>query len=128
MVLHCSAFEQRDGWTTRRGVDDAAHMTSNLSRAENLIIAITATGWAESRPLLRSGAHPGDRLYVSRPLGAAAAGLELLTRWKSIEPPGDLPYAQREFAVSAIRRLIEPEPEVKLGIALADLAQITSCI
>jgi thiamine-monophosphate kinase len=100
----------------------------DLSRAEKLIIAITATGWVESRPLLRSGARPGDRLYVSRPLGAAAAGLELLTRWKSIEPPSDLPYAQREFAVSAIRRLIEPEPEVKLGITLAGLSQITSCI
>jgi thiamine-monophosphate kinase len=100
----------------------------DLSGAEKLTIVITANGWLEARPLLRSGARVGDRVYVSRPIGGSAAGLELLTRWQSTEPPRDLPYAQREFARSAIRAHIDPEPEVKLGIALADLGEVTSCI
>jgi thiamine-monophosphate kinase len=99
----------------------------DLSRAEKMVVSITAIGRAK-RPLLRSGARPGDRVYVSRPLGAAAAGLELLKRGWSIDPPPDLPYAQREFAAAVIRRTIDPEPEIALGVALASIAGVTACI
>jgi len=99
----------------------------DLSRAEKIIVSITAVGRAK-RPLLRSGARPGDRIYVSRPLGASHAGLELLKRGWSIDPPPDLPYGQREFAAAVIRRHIDPEPEVALGIALASIAEVTACI
>jgi thiamine-monophosphate kinase len=96
----------------------------DLSRAEKVVIAITATGWIAKRPLLRSGAKAGDRVFVSRPLGASSAGLQILQRgW-----PRDLPYAQREFAEAAIRRHIDPEPEVALGIALAEIDAVTACI
>jgi thiamine-monophosphate kinase len=99
----------------------------DLSASEKLIIAITATGWVSGRPLLRSGANVGDRLYVSRPLGGSAAGLALLKRgWSDL--PHDLPYAQREFAASAIRQQIDPEPEVKLGIELAAIGEVSACI
>src|SRR5436305_576280 len=50
----------------------------DLSRAEKLTIAITAVGYVEHRPLLRSGACAGDRVYLSRPIGGSAAGLWLL--------------------------------------------------
>jgi len=101
----------------------------DLSRADKLTIAITATGWTGQRPLLRSGAKPGDRVYVSRPIGGAAAGLFLLERngW-SIEPPAALGYSQREFFASAVRRHIDPEPEVRLGIALGGIDEVSSCI
>ncbi|MDQ6800722.1 MAG: thiamine-phosphate kinase, partial [Acidobacteriota bacterium] len=99
----------------------------DLSRAEKMIVSITAIGRA-TRPLLRSGAKAGDRVYVSRPLGASAAGLALLKRGWSLEPPPDLPYAQREFAAAIIRRHIDPEPEVALGIALASIEAVTACI
>ncbi len=99
----------------------------DLSRSEKIVVSITAVGRAE-RPLLRSGARPGDRLYISRPLGASAVGLALIRRWSSIEPPGDLAFAQREFAESAIRRHIDPEPELELGMALAAIHEVTACI
>lgn len=99
----------------------------DLSRAGKMIISIAAVGYTD-RPLLRGGAKPGDRIYVSRPLGGSAAGLTLVKRWSSIEPPADLPYAQREFAQSAIRRHIDPEPEVTLGMALAAMKEVTACI
>jgi thiamine-monophosphate kinase len=44
-----------------------------------LSLAVTAIGEAEE-VVTRSGAQPGDRLAVSGPLGAAAAGLALLQR------------------------------------------------
>jgi thiamine-monophosphate kinase len=101
----------------------------DLSRADKLTIAITATGWTGQRPLLRSGAKPGDRIYVSRPIGGSAAGLFLLERnsW-SIEPPAALGYAQREFFASVVRRHVDPEPEVRLGIALGGIEEVSACI
>jgi thiamine-monophosphate kinase len=40
-----------------------------------LMVAVTVTGSCEAEPVLRRGARPGDGVWVSRPLGAAAAGL-----------------------------------------------------
>ena len=105
----------------------------DLSRADKLIISITAAGRA-ARPLLRSGAQRGDRVYVSRPLGGAGAGLRLLqSGWTinaegDVSPPSSVAYAHREFAASAIRRHVDPEPETALGIALATIPEVTSCI
>lgn len=101
----------------------------DLSRAEKLTIAITAIGRA-SRPLLRSGARPGDRVYLSRPIGGSAAGLHLLQNGWSVtgEPPGKVGYAEREFATSAIHRHVDPEPELALGMKLATLKEVTACI
>ncbi len=103
----------------------------DISRADKLIISVTAIGEAE-RPLLRSGAQPGDRVYVSRPLGAAAAGLALLQRGFGIDgsaPEGQTAgYAEREFAASVIRRHVDPDAEVDLGLKLAALSAATACI
>ena len=39
-----------------------------------------------------------------------------------------LTYGEREFVASAIRRHVDPEPEVELGMKLAAMPQVTSCI
>jgi len=100
----------------------------DLSRAEKLTIAITAVGYVEHRPLLRRGARPGDRIYLSRPVGGSAAGLWLLQHGWTVDGGPDVPYAQREFGMSAIRRHVDPEPEVRLGRDLAQIDQVTACI
>jgi thiamine-monophosphate kinase len=93
----------------------------DFSRGEKLTISVTAMGRIVTRPLLRSGAKPGDRVYVSRPLGGSAAGFALLGKDAAA-------YVEREFIQSAIRRHVDPEPELALGVALANIAQVTACI
>ena len=106
----------------------------DLSTAGQLVVSVTAIGEA-ARPILRRGARPGDRVYVSRPLGASAAGLHLLRHgWRAADTPGaaarEIPegigYSEREFGASAIRRHLEPDPEVDLGLRLVGIA--TACI
>ena len=97
----------------------------DLSRSEKLVVSIAALGRAK-RPLLRSGAKAGDRVFVSRPLGASSAGLQLLESGASLERP-DLPYAWREFSAAVMSRHLDPEPEIALGIALAGIDAVTAC-
>jgi len=92
----------------------------DLSRAAELFISVTIIGEAP-QPILRSGARRGDRIYLSRPIGGSAAGLTLLQH-KTVGAS----YAEREFIESAIRRHLEPEAEVALGLKLVGIA--TSCI
>jgi len=92
----------------------------DLSRAAQIFISITIIGEA-ARPMLRSGARKGDRIYLSRPIGGSAAGLSFLQRGTV-----GADYAQREFIESAKRRHLEPEAEIALGLKLAGSA--TSCI
>jgi thiamine-monophosphate kinase len=66
-----------------------------------------------SQALLRSGAHPGDDIYVSGHIGDARLALEAL-RGKISLPPALLQAAKR--------RLEEPSPRIKLGLALRGLA------
>jgi thiamine-monophosphate kinase len=111
----------------------------DLSRSRDLTISITAFGELppDGRALLRNGARSGDGLFLSRPVGAAAAGLHLLERgWAlgrdgSVSAPADLPagagFAQKEFAGSALLRQVAPEPETELGPLLL-AAGATSCI
>jgi thiamine-monophosphate kinase len=57
----------------------------DLSAGQELVISIALTGWVDGPPVLRSGARPGDTIWVTRPLGGAAAGLRLL---QEAGPPG----------------------------------------
>ncbi|HEX9164090.1 MAG TPA: thiamine-phosphate kinase [Thermoanaerobaculia bacterium] len=101
----------------------------DFSRSEKLVISIAAVGRITTRPLLRSGAKTGDRIYISRPVGGSAAGLFLLQNgWNVDAADSRASYVQREFARSAISRHIDPEPEIGLGIDLAHIDEVTACI
>jgi thiamine-monophosphate kinase len=67
----------------------------------------------KSQALLRSGAQPGDDIYVSGHLGDARLALEAL-RGKFDLPPALLLASQQ--------RLEEPSPRIALGLALRSLA------
>jgi thiamine-monophosphate kinase len=84
----------------------------DTSRGPALSLAVTAIGEAE-RVVTRAGARPGDRLAVSGPLGASAAGLGLLQR-------GDLAAAEVLAAFPALAAAHRrPCPELGAGPRLA---------
>ena len=79
-----------------------------------LNLCITVFGQVPAgQALLRSGARPGDRLWVSGRLGDARLALEVFRGTCSL--PGE--------AFDAVRRAMEcPEPRVALGLALRGVA------
>ena len=78
-----------------------------------VMLAITVLGEVEpDRCVSRAGARPGDRLWVSGPLGGSAAGLAWLRRHG---PRAEAPEAVRD----AIRCHEAPVPRLALGRALA---------
>lgn len=92
----------------------AALVGGDLSRGPAIFLSVAMTGEveSESRPLTRSGARPGDGLYLSGATGRAAAGLALA---KGVTGEGLAP-TDRDELLAAYR---DPEPRVALGRALA---------
>lgn len=82
----------------------------NLSSGEALSITTTVVGKLEGPGLYRAGARPGDRVYVTGPLGSAALGLRLLQLGAAARGPG---------FVQAFRA---PEARIAQGRALAGSA------
>ncbi|MGH9359530.1 MAG: thiamine-phosphate kinase [Terriglobia bacterium] len=89
----------------RFGVELAGGDTAR-TLGNSLVDVVVAGEAPASQVLLRSGARPGDHLYVAGELGAAALGLRLL-RAKS---------GRNTFA---LRAHLYPEPQCKLGRYLA---------
>ncbi|CAK0758508.1 thiamine monophosphate kinase [Gammaproteobacteria bacterium] len=81
-----------------------------------LSITLQAHGFVPSgRALRRSGARPGDLVYVTGTLGDAAVGLALRQgRWE-----GPVAATDRDYLVG---RLDRPQPRVAAGLALRGIA------
>ena len=45
----------------------------DLTTADTLVVSVAVTGTVDGTPVTRSGASPGEAIYVTGPLGAAAA-------------------------------------------------------
>lgn len=82
----------------------------DISRSGNIVISVTVLGQA-GRVIRRSGASPGELIYVSGSLGDASFGLELL---QSGEKPEENPRKSRLY-----QAFFDPKPRVELGVFLA---------
>ncbi len=119
MTLAISLPTADESWLTafRQGLEDAvAHFALPLVGGDvtrgPLTLSVQVMGAVGTR-LLRSGARPGDQLYVSAALGDAAAGLAVIEG--RLRPSPEQGQALRE-------RFWRPLPDLVLGQALADQA------
>ena len=83
----------------------------DVARGDCFVVSVTVVGVVErSTALRRSGARPGDRVYVSGSLGGSALGLRLLLGGD--DPEGSHPAVQRHCC---------PQPRLALGRALREI-------
>lgn len=86
----------------------------NVTRTDGpLVLNLTAVGAVRRRRVLtRGGGRPGDELWVTGRVGAAAAGLAALRRGTPPDPAADPDLDD------CIRRYRRPEPRVRVGALL----------
>jgi len=115
-----------DGIGQAASVLDCPVVGGDLSSAGQLVVTVAVTGVVsagENPPVLRSGALAGDRIWVTGPLGRAAAGLRILRAAGARGAPGargaagqgagvEAGSAERSAAVSAHAR---PVPRLAAG-------------
>jgi thiamine-monophosphate kinase len=89
----------------------------DTTRSKRILINVTVVGEIrEGREVLRSGARPGDLLFVSGTLGEAEYGLRLLRKIGASVSPKN----------AAVRKHLYPEPKVALGRWLAEQQLVTA--
>jgi thiamine-monophosphate kinase len=91
----------------------------DISVAKRIVVSITVLGEARNF-IRRSGARPGDLIFVSGCLGDAAAGLRLLRRGFRL--------GQDKRADYLLRAFLDPAPQIALGRALSRLNAASSMI
>ena len=90
---------------------DCALAGGDTTWSKRISISVTVIGEIrEGQEVLRSGARPGDLLYVSGTLGEAEHGLRLLRKSRGKASPEN----------PALRKHLYPEPRVGLGRWLAE--------
>ncbi len=117
------SFTQADGLELVRGMEALCATAGgvviaggDVTRAPVLTLCVTVVGWAEDeRALLtRDAARPGDRIGVTGPLGASAAGLALLEGQVTAAAIGLSDAVARTLIAAHLR----PVPRLAAGRAL----------
>jgi thiamine-monophosphate kinase len=117
-----SALSDQDFRDVIEGLAGAAQTTGarviggNLSRGESLSVTTTVFGFPIHEAVTRAGANPGDSIYVTGTLGAAALGLAILDanrfdlehaerfveRWRRPPMTGHAARSVAEIATAAV--------------------------
>jgi thiamine-monophosphate kinase len=91
----------------------------DTTQRRQILINVTVVGGVlAGRSIRRSGARPGDRIFISGTPGEAELGLQGLRRSTGISPRDD----------SALRKHLYPEPRLALGQWLANRKLASSMI
>jgi len=100
------ALDLARGFAEECALVGASVVGGDLTRASEVVIAVTVIGAVAQAPVLRSGARPGDVLAIAGRQGWAAGGLAVLGRG----------FRSPRVLVEAYRR---PEPPYAAGAAAA---------
>jgi len=114
-------FDAMIGGLTALAARHHVHVAGgNLTRSPGpLVIDVTVSGTVKRRQVLtRAGARPGDVLYVTGSLGAAAAGLQMLKAGSAADPA----------RAACAQRFLYPEPRVLTGKLLGRNRAATACV
>jgi thiamine-monophosphate kinase len=95
----------------------------NITRSPGpLMVSVTAIGVVRPRRVMtRAGARPGDRLFVTGALGAAAAGLAMLEA-------GAVPSPDDRAAAECVRAYHHPNAQIRTGMVIAHNRVATACM
>jgi len=126
-------FDGIIGRSSELGVDLVG---GNLSASPGpMVVGVTIVGTSKQGKMLkRIGARPGEAIYVSGKLGAAAEGLELLKEGMALSASGALlvPSGLRDgpipLAEMCLRAHMDPAPRVGLGQFLLESGAASACI
>jgi thiamine-monophosphate kinase len=99
------------GWFRLAKKFDVELIGGDVSRTPDKIVidSIVAGETKKSKAVLRSGAKPGDFVFVTGNLGGAAAGLKLLERGERDEK------SSKTFLPKLISRQLKPNPRAEIG-------------
>ncbi len=103
-----------EGLLTLAARHRVALVGGNVTRTQGpLVLGVTAVGTVRRRRVLtRDGGRPGDELWVTGAVGAAAAGLAALRQGPAPDPVADPDLDD------CIERYRRPEPRVRIGALL----------
>jgi thiamine-monophosphate kinase len=106
-----------EGWMALAREFDVELVGGDVSRSPDKLVfdSIVSGSVPNGKAILRSGAQPGDTIYVTGTLGGAAGGLKLLEKGDS--NGGEL-----------IRKQLKPQPQMKTAKLLQSLDVLTAMI
>jgi thiamine-monophosphate kinase len=109
-----------EGFLRHAAAHHAPLVGGNITQTPGpLVINVTAIGTVRPRRALeRSGARPGDEIYVTGTVGDAATGLAMLR--------ASAPAPTAESACTL--RYLRPEPRVRAGLQLSHHGAASSCV
>ena len=109
-----------DGWEELASKYKVKLAGGDISKTPDKIVIDSVVGGEvrKGRAVKRSGAKPGDLIYVSGQLGGAAAGLRSL---KNNDP-------KAKYVDELIKRQLVPQPRCEIGKSLGDLQIATAMI
>ncbi len=113
-----------DAWQDLAAIFEVELVGGDTSRSPDRLVidSIVAGEVPKGSAVMRSGAKPGDGVYVSGPLGGAAAGLRIL------EQGGKPNESAADEQQTLILKQLRPLPQIRLGNRLREIGLATAMI
>lgn len=112
------------GWFALAKKFDVALIGGDVSRSPDKIVidSIVCGEVKKGKAILRSGAKPGDLIFVTGKLGGAAAGLKLLEKGERFEK------SSKNDIQKLLSQQLKPNPQIEIGQILSEKSLATAMI